>query len=237
MAKTGSDGNGYSLADFLGHTIKKVSPSLVQVRGKDSFYKEWTGVRSEAILSLYQNDQKVKEERGEVQFTDYGISGICTFNLSGDIAQNKEMKSIIYINFVPWFQGSKDEFLKWLNNQIELLKDFSLKGVLEGFLNVKLVNLFLKLLKIENKTWQDIDKMALIELLFNFKFEVLTTNDFTDSQVTRGGIPLNEVFETLESKKTKSLYFTGEILDVDGDCGGYNLGFAWMSGLIVGDNL
>lgn len=239
--KTGSDGSSYDLVKSLGHSIIEVVPSLVQLEGKDNFYKEWKGVRSDAILSLLENNQKIKEERGEVQFTDYGISGICTFNLSGIISrgllENKNYK--ILINLIPWFKGNKEDFLQWMNNQDEKLKDYKLREILEGFLNYNLVNLISKLENISaTSKWNDVNKEKVINRIMSFEFNVLKTKSFDNAQVCSGGVPLKEINpKTMESLKTKGLYLTGEVLDVNGDCGGYNLSFAWMSGMVAGESV
>ena len=239
--KTGSDGNGYILVRNLGHKINKVLPSLVQLVGEESFYKEWKGIRCDAKLTLFENDKKIKEERGELQLTDYGISGICTFNLSALVSRglNKNKKEVIEINFIPWFDKGKKEFLTWMNDQNNKLSNYKLKDILEGFLNYKLVSFLLKLSNIkEDATWNEVDKEKLIDLIMSFKFKVKETKSFENSQTCIGGVPLEEInTKTMESKIIKGLYLTGELLDVDGDCGGYNLSFAWMSGMLAGESV
>ncbi len=233
LEKTGSDGNGYDLVKSLGHSLTPILPSLVQLEGSGDFYKAWAGVRSEVRLTLYEDDSLVKSESGEVQLTDYGISGICTFNLSGVVSRGlyKGKSEVIYINFVPWFGGSVSDFKDYLSKKLEEL-NVDLKVLLNGFLSEKLVNLFFKLLK------GDHDLMHVADMIMQFKFQVVRTKGFNDGQVCSGGVPLNEINpETMESLKFKNVYLTGEILDVDGICGGYNLGFAWMSGLIAGESV
>ena len=148
---------------------------------------------------------------------------------------NKKNEKIL-INFVPWFKGSNEELIKFLDREEEKT-NYTLSQILEGFLNYKLVNMILKKLKINNTTrFKDVDKMQVVNILREYPFIPTNGGDILDSQVTSGGVPLEEVdIKKLESKKVKDLYLTGEILDVDGVCGGYNLGFAIMCGLIVGD--
>ena len=235
--KTGSDGNGYLLAKKLGHTINTVLPSLVKLKGQENFYKEIKGVRCEVELSLYEDLKKVKSEIGEVLFTENGISGICTYNLSGIVSRGlkDKRKEEININFIPWFKGLEEGFKEYILKQ----SNHTIIQVLEGFLNYKIANLILKLTGIAAKakiTEINLDKI--IDLLMNFKIEIIGTSDFSEAQVATGGIPLQEINPlTLESKKTKDLYLVGEILDVDGICGGYNLGFAWISGLLAGEGI
>lgn len=235
--KTGSDGSGYQLAQKLGHSIISVLPSLIQVIGQDNFYKDWDKVRSEVNLTLVENGQEIKQEFGEVQFTDYGLSGICIFNLSGHIAQGlkKNYQEEIKINFVPW---CPENFESWLDKQAKLLPTYTLAEILEGFLHYKIINLILKLAKIDKDILGiNVDKKPIAKLIAEFPVHITGTKEIEGAQVCQGGVPLKEVDpNTLESKIIPGLYFAGEILDVDGDCGGYNLGFAWMSALVAGES-
>ncbi len=235
--KTGSDGNGYNIAKSLGHTLIPVLPALTSLIGCDKFYKNWEGIRTECEVSLYENNQFIKKEKGEIQLTNYGVSGICIFNLSSQVALGlqEKKKEEIKINFVPW---CRENIRDWLDKQEKLLKDYNLQEMLEGFLNYKLINLIFKLEKLpKDIKWQNIKKEKIANYLTNFTIEIKDTKSFDNAQVCQGGIPLDEVdANTLESKIVKDLYFTGEILDVDGCCGGYNLGFAWMSGMLAGES-
>ena len=224
---------GYELAQKLNHQLIKPKPSLVALIGNDNFYKEWDGIRCDAKAYLFIDNKLIKEEIGEIQFTNYGLSGICIFNLSNYVVNNLNHNLVININFIPWFKGKN--FKNWLDNQNKKLKNYSLKEILEGFLNYKIVNLIFKQLKLkDNVKWNNVNKDALIKLLISFPFIPTDTKKFINAQTTKGGISLNEInVKTMESKKVKGLYFTGEILDVNGDCGGYNLGFAWMSALQI----
>ena len=237
MSKTGSDGLGYTLAKSLGHTIIKPLPSLVQLKGEESYFKNWSGIRSHVLASLYIDNTLIKKEEGEVQLTNYGLSGICIFNLSGLAAKalDKNKKVEISLNFMSFTQNYKD-FLKDLNKKSS---NKTINELLEGFLNYKLIDIILKKANIKRNlklnTLSEIELNKLIENLTNFKIKITNTNTLEHAQVCSGGIPLEEINnETLESLKVKNLYFVGEIIDIDGDCGGYNLGWAWMSGIVAG---
>lgn len=244
-SKTGSDGNGYNILKRLGHSIKPVLPSLTQLYGNKSYYKNWNGIRLDAKLDLYENDKLIRTESGELHLTDYGISGICTFNLSGYVAKglNENKKEYIKINFVPFINGSSvDEFIAWLDERNKKLKNRTIDQLFDGFIHYKLVFLFLKIAYIDNNLhWDNLDfnkKREFATLFIEYKFDIVKTSDFDLAQVCSGGVPLNEINpKTLESLKLKKLYITGEILDVDGDCGGYNLGFAWISGMLAGEHV
>ena len=238
LAKTGSDGMGYNFLKKFGHSIIKPLPSLVQLIGKGKYFKNWAGVRSDVILTHLEDNEIVKEVKGEVQLTDYGISGVCTFGLSGMIARGLDMdkKEEIAINFMPWLDTSFNEYMNKQN------KKFSITQILEGFLNYKLVNVILFFTNIKKDSkWIELtgnQKEQLAEYLLSFKIEIIDTKGFEHAQVCSGGVPLAEINpNTMESIYKKGLYITGELLDIDGECGGYNLGSAWITGMIAGSSV
>lgn len=235
--KTGSDGIGYDLAMNLNHKIIKPLPALVSLKGDENYFKKWSGVRTEAKLSLYEDGKLIKEDLGEVQLTDQGISGIVSFNLSSHITKNlNNHEEKILINFIPFVKENPNI---WIKNMIKL--NYPISETLERVLNYKLVNVILKKSKINVNDFNKLSKKQLENLinnLTNFEFIVKNVGSFDKAQVCTGGIPLNELnLKTLQSLKTKDLYFAGEIIDINGDCGGYNLTFAWLSGIIVGENI
>ena len=232
--KTGSDGTSYDLAMSFNHKIIKPHPALISLKGDKNYYKKWSGIRTEATLKLFEDGNFIKEEKGELQLTDQGISGIVTFNLSNLITQKlKTHEEIIYINFLPFLEEKKLDSLFKTNKNIS--------EVLERILNYKLVNILIKESKLSTNYYDKlskIEKNKLLNTLTNFKIKIIDTGSFDKAQVCAGGIPLDEInLKTMESKKEKNLYFAGEILDINGDCGGYNLTFAWLSGILVGENI
>lgn len=234
--KTGSDGIGYKLLKRFNHNIIEPYPALVQLKTKGSYLKDWAGVRTDVKVSLYEDNNLIKEESGEIQLTDYGVSGICIFNLSRYIplGLNKSKKEEIVINFLPFIENNNVKDLFKNNN--------SLKHQLEAILNNKLVNVILRKTNINEKlSFNELnqnEQELLIENLINFKVEVIGYNSFDNSQTASGGLSLTEInTDTMESTLVKGLYIVGELLDVDGDCGGYNLGFAWMSGMKAGKDI
>ena len=236
--KTGSDGSGYKLLKRLNHNYIEPLPALVQLKTDGKYLKDWAGIRTDVKISLYENQQILKQEQGEIQLTDYGISGICVFNLSGLVARGLSLnkQEEIYINFLPFLkENPQDELQKLFQNTTER----SIKLQLEGLLNSKLVNILLKESNIDQmKSYNQLDEKEqneLIKYLTKFKVKVIGTNSFEQAQVCSGGISLADInTNTMESKKQKNLYIVGELLDVDGDCGGYNLSFAWISGMLAG---
>ena len=238
--KTGSDGSGYNLLKKY-HTIIKPLPSLVPLISNHSNLKNATGVRSEVSLELFEENQFQKKEEGELQITDYGISGICTFNLSGIVSRglNQGKREIIKINFVPFI---KTLISPWLEDYSKKHSKKNISSLLEGFLNTKIVDIILKESNIKkDQYYKDLtkeEKIKLINSLRHFKVEISSTKGFDFSQTVTGGVSLEEINPyTFESKIIKNLYIIGELLDIDGICGGYNLTVAVLSGILSGEGI
>ena len=243
--KTGSDGIGYQICKKFNHTIVKPLPALVQLKADGKFLKDWEGIRTDVLVKLYENGKKIGEEIGEIQLTNYGISGICVFNLSGRVSRglNENKKENVRINFLNSLNiNSSKDFIEWMNKRNLLVKDRSIFELLEGVLNYKLVNVLLKKSKINNNMkWEELSlssKNDLAENITSFELDIIGTNSFDKAQVCSGGIPLNEIdVNDMQSLKVKGLYIIGELLDVDGDCGGYNLEWAWITGMVAGSRV
>ena len=239
--KTGSDGMGYDFLRKFGHNIIKPLPALVQLNSDFKYCRELSGIRSDVILSLYEDDEFISSSVGEVQLTDYGISGICTFNLSHLVTRGLDVgrKEVIKVNFLPFI---KDNYMEWFNTYSNKHNDKNIYMLLCNILNYKLVKVILKVCSIDNETYyNELDynsRSLLIDNLTNFKFNIVSTKDFNFSQVCNGGVSLDEVnLSTFESLIVDGLYITGEVLDINGNCGGYNLICAVISGILVGDDL
>ena len=218
---TGSDGSGYKLAKRLGHHIIKPLPALVQLRCPEKFFKQLAGVRADASVILYSDGRKLAEDKGEVQLTDYGISGIPVFQVS------------------RFAECPETETRRILKERSERLKERQVEDFFSGWIHKKLAALFLKQAGIRpDRTVGSLTEaqiQTLGDLLCRFGVSVNGTNSFEQAQICCGGVDVREVdAQTMESKKVKGLYFAGEILDVDGICGGYNLQWAWSSGATAG---
>lgn len=242
--KTGSDGSGYDLAKALGHKIQPVLPALVQLQCSDGFCKALAGIRSEAKIHIFEDleDKKLLcVEQGELQLTDYGISGIPVFQLSGFVNRylykNKKAKLIAKIDFLPDF--SEKEYADFVAKRIGHFRDSrSVGDFFQGMLNQKLMQQLIKIsgLKAEQSA-QKADKAKLQQvftLCKGLEFHIVGSKSYDNAQVCTGGVDLREVTQNLESVYARNVYFAGEILDVDGRCGGYNLQWAWTSGSIAG---
>ena len=241
--KTGSEGDGYIFGKSLGHSIISVYPSLVSLISKNNL-KDLSGVRCDASVSLFCG-KVLKTEIGEVQFTDYGLSGICIFNLSNLVNKllNSGKQVCVKVNFFNGFNiDSYNDFCKFFDQFNKCVQNRSITELLEGYLNYKIVNIILKMCKISSdKSWNslnDSEKKCLFSYLTSFNVDIIDTKGFDVAQVSIGGISLNDVdINSFESKIVSGLYFTGEVLDVTGDCGGYNLGFAFLSGMLAGESV
>lgn len=229
--------NIYDILSKFGHNIIKPLPALVMLEGKEKYFNDWAGIRSDAVVSLYENNKLVCSYEGEVQLTNYGISGICVMNLSGRVARGllNNKKEVLRINFMPLVPY----VFEYLIDRSNQHKNLTVIELLESIVNYKLLYVILKKNNIDiNKKWDDLsyeEKHILSKDLSSFELNITSTKGIENAQVVSGGVDLREVKDNLESKKVNGLYFIGEVLDVDGDCGGYNLGFAWISGLIVGE--
>jgi len=235
--KTGSDGIGYKLLEDFKLNIINVVPSLTPLIGSEKYFNDWNGIRVDAEVSLYENDNFIKKEVGELQLTNYGISGICVFNLSGIVSRgiNKGKKEVIHINFLP-FVDNIESFLIERNNK---LKNRTVIELLEGLINYKLVKVILKQSNIkEDIYFNNIkNKQDLYNNLVDFKLNINDIKGYDFSQVCSGGLDLNEInLHTMETK-IPNLYVIGELLDIDGLCGGYNITIATLSGILAGENI
>lgn len=222
---TGSDGIGYQLAKKFNHHIVKVLPSLTSLITREKINLK--GVRVDAKVTLYEDGVKVREELGQVQFTDYGLSGICIFNLSYYAVKglNKNKKEVITIDLMPFMD--KVSF-----------KNKKVYDLLLGFLPNKMIDYILKTLNISKDVYyEDLSndkKQELTKILKEMEFNIISYKEFDFSQVCSGGVSLREINPlTMESIFVKNLYIIGELLDVNGDCGGYNLTFAFLTGILT----
>lgn len=221
-SKTGSDGSGYAILRKLGHSIVKPLPALTPLYCSEKFFKSLKGVRCDGKVCLYVDNRFAAEDKGEIQLTDYGISGIPVFQVSryASIALDKKKNVTAVIDFLPDMETDEIRYL--INND----NSFSLEQKLNGMINKKLTAIMIKY-----------DFKTLIKNLKSMKVNVTATGGFEQSQVCTGGVNVDEICSnTMESKIIKNLFITGEIIDVDGICGGYNLQWAWSTGFIAGSN-
>lgn len=239
--KTGSDGSGYELAQKLGHHIIKPLPALVQLRCKENWYKQVAGVRTEAHVTLKIDGKTAASDRGELQITEYGISGIPVFQISRYAARALHDGHNVAAQLDVCPELSFKELQDLLMERKKMFGYRPAQEFLHGVLNSKLGNIIFKesgignVSRVSEITDQEIKKIT--GTLKGLTTEITSTNSFDQAQVCSGGIDTSEVNPvTLESRLVPGLYFSGEILDVDGICGGYNLQWAWSSGMTAGIN-
>ncbi|EPY2272641.1 NAD(P)/FAD-dependent oxidoreductase [Clostridium sporogenes] len=239
---TGSDGSGFKLAKNLGHNIIDPVPGLVQLKLDFPYLKALSGIKFDGNVKLALDNKTLREEFGEILFTDYGISGPPILQLSSLASRllYNNKKICLQIDILP--NMSKEDLINLLENHWGTFYYRTIHDSFIGIINKKLIPTLLKYCGIKNihMPCQDIawqEKEKIFHTLKNWTFTITGTNSFKNSQITCGGVDTSQVSnKRLESLKVKDLYFCGEILDVNGDCGGFNLQWAWSSGYIAGKN-
>jgi len=230
--------NSYSLLKGLKLNITPVFPALTQIRCSGLNFKALAGVRSDCVITVLKNNEEYFKQAGEVLFADYGISGIVTFQVShcvGDLLNNNDDTKLI-LDLIP--QVHESSLIQFLLQKKLLHPDTYLEHFLTGIHNKKSNN---EVIKISGFSVKDIvsnlsnrDLARIINIYKNFECIPTGLNGFDKAQVTAGGLDTGEVNDCLEVKKIPGLYITGEILNVDGLCGGYNLQWAFSTGAIAG---
>ena len=221
----GSSTTGYELAEKLGHTVVKPLPSLCGIRGKDNYYAKWAGSRMDGRITLEIDGETVGEEQGEILFTEYGISGIGVFQLSRYAVRGTDEGKIAtyHLDLMP--QLTKEELVKLLLDRQQAGSYKNPQELLIGLLPRKMIDVLVK------KTYEP-EKIA--ERLKDWQVPVKGAYALQQAQICSGGVDARELTEQLESRLHPGIYFTGEVIDVDGPCGGYNLQWAWSSGAVAG---
>lgn len=245
----GYDGDGYGYLRGLGHSIYPVFPALLPVQSDSLLLKQLKGVRWVSKVNLLADGKVVKSEIGEVQFNENNLSGICVFQLSRLVSEYFCTSHIfgrrynnIQISLDLFYSYSSDDLETIMLNRAKKLKYMSVENFMAGIVNKKIGLALLKQLKIlpYSKLTSNLKQneiKSIVRLMKNLTFNISGVMDWRHSQVTAGGVSLDEFCgDTLESKKRNGLYCAGEILDVDGICGGYNLHWAWATGYIAGIN-
>lgn len=237
----GSDGSGYLLAKTFGHHIIDVVPALTALRSQKKYFKAVAGVRVEAKLTLLVEGKIMDVQEGELQLTNYGISGIPVFQLSrfASKALHNNKNVSVLIDLLPYL--TMEETYSMWSDRIEGNGYKTLEQSMIGLLNRKLVTTVIKeagldLHTLASKlTRQQVNK--LVCTIKGLSVTIDAANPFENAQVSAGGVSVKEIdASTMESKLVPGLYLTGELLDVDGICGGYNLQWAWTTGYLAGIN-
>ena len=235
----GSDGSGYALAKHFGHLIIKPLPALVQLKSSEKFCKTLSGVRTPAKVYAFADEKEIAKEEGEILFTDYGISGIPIMQISRFVAKALDHRKKVYlmIDYMP--ELTKNDIITIINHRILNGNNKTIEQMLIGLFNHKLSYILIKEAKLDPlavvTNLKDNNIESLATKIKEFKLSITGTNSFEQAQVSSGGVSTKEIDPTtMESKISNNLYLVGELVDVDGTCGGYNLQWAWSSGYIAG---
>ena len=222
----GSSGSGYVMAESMGHAVIRPLPALVSLKGVGNYFPRWAGVRMEGAATLLIEDEPCMTTKGELQFTDYGLSGIPIFQFSRfavkGLAQEKQIT--VTLDFMPDF--TEEALIIFLEKRMENCPYKSMEASLIGLLPKKLIPLVYT-------EFSSITELA--GRLKRYPLWIKAAHSMEQAQVCCGGVDTNQIEPaSMESKLIPGLYFTGEVVDVDGDCGGYNLQWAWSSGAVAG---
>lgn len=238
--------DGYAFAKDLGHSVTALYPALTQLICRGKVFKSLSGMRCAVTAALLADGKPVYSESGEVLFSDVGLSGICIFGLSvyageffaAGTVEGKAYKSLgVSLDCLPEWTFS--EIASYLNEVKTHFPNRMAGDLLSGLLNMKIGFALIQAAGIDvnmsAKFISTAQLQKLASIIKAWKFEVMGTKSWNDAQVTAGGVPLREIDAiTFASRKVRGLYMTGEMLNIHGDCGGYNLHFAWATGHSAG---
>lgn len=238
LPASGSDGIGYRIAKTFGHNIIDQYPTIVQLKSDYERMRALKGVRINTEATLYVEGQPVLTKRDDVLFTDYGLSGPAILDLSRKAIENlnKNKRVEIGINLIGI---PKEEIEKMVSERVKNLDNITAEEFFIGIINKKLIQSLLNMVQLKGRNKiSESDIVKISDVLSDFRLNITGFKGFKDAQSTTGGVDTTELNEkTLESKLVSGLYFIGEVIDVDGDCGGYNLQWAWSSAYVVSQDL
>ncbi len=239
--KTGSDGTGYKLLAGLGIPCISVVPALAPLVCEEAFCKKMAGVRAQASLILLRKQKEIAREYGELQLTEYGISGIPVFQLAGRGARVLEQGGDlrVIIDFLPGIKRGDLALLAEKREKSGLSRgEVTAEEYFTGLLHKKLLLVMLERAGIRPQASADglkkEEKKRAYELMKEFSLHVIGTRGFDQAQVCAGGAAVAALTENMEVRACPGLYIAGELMDIDGRCGGYNLQWAWTSGYLAG---
>lgn len=235
---TGSTGDGYTLAEGLGHSTVRAKEALTPVYVENYCFKDLSGISFEDInVSLWRGNKKIKEFTGDLLFTHVNISGPVILNNSRYFKKG----DILKVNFTEY--RNREEFKKYFDDLITISGKLNVKSVLKELrLPRRFTEKIMGLSQIGEETpcsqLEKDKRKNLAELLCGFPFKVDRLGGFNIAMVTNGGVAVDEInFKTMESKIKSGLYFAGEVIDYDGDTGGYNIQAAFSTGKLAADSI
>lgn len=222
----GTDGSSYALLESLGHRKTKIYPSLVQLKTDLDKIRGLKGLKETARVTAIVNGKAVKSAVGDLLFTEFGVSGNAVFTVSSAVTDKKDVK--LLIEFLPDLSLEMTEEILTKRSRCQFISE---QDLLTGVINKRIGQAVLK-------TAKDKTPKSIAHAIKNFTLLVTGNLGFNYAQVTKGGIVTDDINpKTYQSKLIKDLYVVGETLDVDGDCGGYNLTFAFVSGMVAANSI
>lgn len=232
MPASGSDGRSFEILKKLGLKITDLKPALTQVKLESKYLKHLSGTKVLGKAKLFKGNKEIDRRMGEILFTNYGISGPPILDLSVNISEDNFIE-------VPLINNVDEKTLDMLYSRYYMFPDFSLEEYLMGIVDKKFIHYIVDYLNLDKNLAMNMISIAdfqkIIEILLKSRFKVIGTTGFKNSQVTRGGVDLSQInCHDYSAKKFENLYIIGEALNIDGDCGGYNLHFAFASGYRLG---
>ena len=232
----GSD-SGYAFPTKLGHTLIPRHPSLVQLCSEETWVKTCAGVKVAGVAKLYANGEYITEREGDLLFTNYGISGLAILDLSREVSTRLASFDYCELSLDLMPKYSKEKLTNLLLGRIQSNSEKPIGLWLQGIINKKLIHIILEQSKCKAKLENNLNRKEINKIVHsikNLKLSISDTKGFKGAEVSTGGIDTKEVNpQNMESKIVPNLFFAGEILDVDGDRGGFNFHWAWVCGLRV----
>ncbi len=242
MPSSGSDGSGYDLAKKLGHTVTDIFPALVQIMLEGSLFRRIEGVKFVGAAEIIHNNNSVAKDKGDILFANYGVSGPPILQISRKAGELLNEGKEAYLKITIMDMMPKEELRRIIKKRFQTGSKKPVDFSLVGLINKRLIPVVLKEAGINEHKRPSAGLSAreqekIIDILTDWRFRIRGTKGWTSAQVTAGGVDTGEIDQsTMESKLVKGLYFAGEIMDIDGQCGGFNLQWAWSSGFIAGRN-
>ncbi len=233
----GSDGSTYALLTSYGHRLINPKPAITQLKTETEPIRGLNGIRAQAEVWLTRNNAVLKREKGEILFTEYGVSGVAAMQLARDSAG-----ATLHMNLLPAVNIEETDLFPALLRRVELFFDAPLEQFFSGWLHARLGMALLKRAGIGPlsrpcSSLSSKEISALAALIADFPLAITGVQGFDSAQVTAGGIDTSGFDpNTMASRLAPGLYAAGEVLDVDGDCGGFNLLFAWAGGILAGEH-
>ncbi len=236
----GGSSSGYEIAKSMGHTLVPRHPSLVQLESDAKWVKRCAGVKVAGVARLYANGEYITERKGDLLFADYGISGLAILDISREVSVRLAEHEYCELSLDLMSSYNKEQLTNMMESFANNSSSKPIELWLNGFVHKKLIHVILEHAKLKAKREQEINRKEinkLVHTIKNLKLPITATHGFKHAEASTGGVDTTEVDPiTMESKIVPNLYFGGEVLDVDGDRGGYNFHWAWVCGLRIGNS-